>query len=518
MKKYSLLLMAILLVSHVVFAQNYSDALRYSQTEYNGTAQSIALGNAYGALGGDFISASINPAGLGIYRTGEVALSPAFGYDQVKSNYLGTTESDDKYQFNLNNLGFVGTIKSKSDSGFISLAIGVGFNRLKDFNSNSYILGNNATTTLLNYYTDRANEAGNSDDFDKHNEDLAWDTYLINVESGTDSTGYTYNNWLTNNNSVIANQQKKMITTSGHLDEYLFSMAANIDHRVYVGFSTGIVNLNYDLYSSYTETPDEEASEYLNNYKLKTYLTENGTGVNFKLGIIYRPVKQLRIGAAIHTPTFYNITRYQYNYLSAHYNTEVGYEDSTTEEMSKKWSDDSNENFSYKLQTPMKANFSVAYTFGEKALLSVDYELINYSSVKFRDSGDSYDYTDENSINSKVFKSAGNLRIGGEYKLAPGFSIRAGYNLIGNSWNSSYTNDDGETIQLINSSDTYSIYSAGFGYAMKHFFMDFAYRYSQNDYSHRVHEISDTNPSGGNAVADLSEIKQQMTFTFGYRF
>jgi len=50
-------------------AQDITDALRYSQTDLNGTARFRAMGGAFGALGGDFSSLNINPAGSVILLT-----------------------------------------------------------------------------------------------------------------------------------------------------------------------------------------------------------------------------------------------------------------------------------------------------------------------------------------------------------------------------------------------------------------------------------------------------------------
>lgn len=33
----------------------------------------------------------------------------------------------------------------------------------------------------------------------------------------------------------------------------------------------------------------------------------NGVGTNLKFGVIYRPIPEIRLGAAIHTPTWYNM-------------------------------------------------------------------------------------------------------------------------------------------------------------------------------------------------------------------
>ena len=64
MKKYFAFLSIALLLQYFATAQNMVDALRYSSTQINGTARSGGMGNAFGSLGGDFTSVSINPAGL----------------------------------------------------------------------------------------------------------------------------------------------------------------------------------------------------------------------------------------------------------------------------------------------------------------------------------------------------------------------------------------------------------------------------------------------------------------------
>ena len=51
-------------------AQNETDALRYSQNFFGGTARSTAMGGAFGALGGDFSSASLLPAGIRMEEKG----------------------------------------------------------------------------------------------------------------------------------------------------------------------------------------------------------------------------------------------------------------------------------------------------------------------------------------------------------------------------------------------------------------------------------------------------------------
>jgi hypothetical protein len=90
MKKYSFLLTIAIFFPFLIQAQDLADALRYSNLTIQGTARAGAMGNAFGALGGDFTSASINPAGIGVYRTSEFTITPISGSTKVNSTYYGT--------------------------------------------------------------------------------------------------------------------------------------------------------------------------------------------------------------------------------------------------------------------------------------------------------------------------------------------------------------------------------------------------------------------------------------------
>jgi len=75
MKKTVLYAILLLFVCNTgLMAQgNEIDAFTLTNTELGGTARSMAMGGAFGALGGDLSIISTNPAGLGIYRSSEVA-------------------------------------------------------------------------------------------------------------------------------------------------------------------------------------------------------------------------------------------------------------------------------------------------------------------------------------------------------------------------------------------------------------------------------------------------------------
>ena len=104
MKKYILLSGIAIFITLSSGAQDLMDALRYSNIAVSGTARAGAMGNAFGALGGDFTSASINPAGLGLYRSSEFTVTPISMSTRVETSYYGTGREDSDYKFSLNNL------------------------------------------------------------------------------------------------------------------------------------------------------------------------------------------------------------------------------------------------------------------------------------------------------------------------------------------------------------------------------------------------------------------------------
>ncbi|MCF8358374.1 MAG: hypothetical protein K9H26_06420 [Prolixibacteraceae bacterium] len=531
MKRY-IITVTLSLLSVLGFSQDFFDAVKFAQTGYGGTARSIAMGSAFGSLGADFSSASINPAGMGLYRSGEFTLSPTLNINGVTAAYLGKERSDRKYNFNFNNLSYVTTANTGVESGIVSVTIGLGYNRLKNFHSNISVYGEDAQTSLLSEYSDNANYAGHPDYFNDFNEGLARNAFLIGEDPDLsviegiyydDLSEYSdrYEIWEDGEfigygyerTGVSPHNQRSMIERSGRIDEYLLSLGMNINHKVFFGASLGLVDIEYRENTAFTEEDNYNVSDYLNYYTQTSNIYHSGMGVNFKAGIIYRPFKSLRLGAAIHTPTFYSINFGYEKEIDAYFDQEVGDEEmgySTSQTASV------SDYYDYNFETPLRAVFSGSYQFGNVGLISVDYELINYATSKFRHAaGDNYDYSPQNNEIQKNLKATGNLHVGGEMRITPSFSLRGGFEMFGNPWNQTYTFEDGTTGDVPNYNDVYLTYSAGFGYRQQHFFIDFAYRLNQITEKYQVHYMYYSN---GENIASLSEFNNQATLTLGYRF
>src|SRR4030066_108626 len=92
MKKLCLIIVTLIASLTVSFAQNADDALRYSQQFYTGTARFMSMGGAFTALGGDISSLSQNPAGLGVFRSSEISLSPQLFHNNTSANFHGISK------------------------------------------------------------------------------------------------------------------------------------------------------------------------------------------------------------------------------------------------------------------------------------------------------------------------------------------------------------------------------------------------------------------------------------------
>ncbi|TKG93906.1 hypothetical protein EYV94_14195 [Puteibacter caeruleilacunae] len=482
----------------LVHAQNIADVLRYSNQEIQGTARSAAMGNAFGALGGDFTSLSINPAGVAVYRGNEFTISAAVSNTKVDALYQGVNNNDDKYRLNFNNLGYVANIPASmsNETGLVSINLGVGFNRLNNFNQNLLVSKSNVDgNSILDYFTDMANTIGNSNNFNPHYEGLAWQTGVVlfdedNDEFFNDIRDAGYGQTLTRTTS-----------RKGGINEYVFSVGANFNHTVYLGMTLGIQDLYYKETFLHHEYDANEDIPFFIDTKYDGYLRTSGTGYNVKVGAIIKPTNDLRLGVAVHTPTFFELNdRYSHYMISV-----VEEEDGSVWEYTPEDNIRPTGDYDYDIRTPFKAVFSGAYIINKRGIISIDYEYVDYSTAKFRDGGDGYDFAAENSDIEAAYTSTGNLRVGGELRLNPNFSLRAGYEYFGNPYKS---NAFGASQP--NKDYSYSTYSAGLGFGSKSFYMDLAYKYADKEEYATIYNGSD--------IVKYDTTSGSVLLTLGFRF
>ena len=310
----------------IVEAQSTEDALRYSMDRPSGTARSISLGGAMGALGGDFSSILTNPAGIAVYRSSEFTFTPSLHFSQTDADFYGSTSSDDRINVPFQQIGFVGTYKPmrEASTGLISTHFGIGYNRTNSHSRNTFIQATGLMSSLLDDFVNEANQGYWNDFYNG----LAYDNYLIR---NNPFEGYE-NNHLHDFEYIADDPESyqfgaaqglnhsRLLTERGQTGELNLSFGANFNHNFYIGGSMGITTLNYekrlthfeevnggwqnltDAYIYYRALDGWEARE---DFTFSESVNTSGIGINLKVGAIYKPTNSLRIGAAIHTPSFY---------------------------------------------------------------------------------------------------------------------------------------------------------------------------------------------------------------------
>jgi long-subunit fatty acid transport protein len=145
-----------------------------------------------------------------------------------------------------------------------------------------------------------------------------------------------------------------------------------------------------------------------------------GTGFSFQLGAIAKVTNELRLGLAYESPTWYRLSDEFTQKL-------IGVSANTSGELAPDVVNPNVTNYydPYKLQTPSKWTGSMAYVFGKKGLISIDYALKDYSNTKFKPENDTYFRGLNSNINS-LLSSTNELHIGAEYKIEA-WSLRGGY-------------------------------------------------------------------------------------------
>jgi hypothetical protein len=157
MKKTGIVFIIVLATFTNGFAQLVDDALRYSQVFYTGTARFMSMGGAFTALGGDLSSLSQNPAGIGVFRSSEISLTPQLFNIRTTASLNGYNTSDYIYNFNLAQAGMVANIIDKSsESGLQSLNFGYSYNKTNNLNQSIIIDGTGEYSSMADFWADNA--------------------------------------------------------------------------------------------------------------------------------------------------------------------------------------------------------------------------------------------------------------------------------------------------------------------------------------------------------------------------
>lgn len=462
-----------------------------------GTARSMALAGAMTSLGGDATSMMINPAGLGMYRTGEIAVTPIVTIQKSStaggSSYLNNGRTTGA----MSNVSAVFNVYENANTQLVSLNFGFGYNRVADLNYGYSFASMGNSSSIANLFSRQLTDYSVPLDALYGNDNPNWNDIPTNLwgavlgyKGGLTDQIYESNSsdpddtdspiWSSTWISPAATVDQYMrVESDGSIGEYDLSMGGNISNKIYFGLTVGILSLDQRLDIFYGEDYNNPSSfngdRLFSSDYAQTIITK-GVGVNVKLGLVARPIEALRIGIAYHSPTKYSLDReYQGAMESvAEYNGETlsGYTTSPV------LIDNQDNNWSYK--TNSKLMLGASYTFGDRALISVDYERDWYGSMRMTQAPSGLSTEDYNGI-SDIYQSVNILRVGGEMKVTPGVALRGGY-----GYSSNMVSDNSTTAGLLDIPTTNSVnyYSAGVGFALsKNINFDITYMCQDNKLS-----------------------------------
>jgi hypothetical protein len=482
MKNKFMLVMGGVLLSALSFGQNEIDALRYSQRQYGGTARSASMAGAFGALGADFSVLSINPAGIAIYRRSEFTFTPGLFNQRTTSNLKGNSLDDYKYNVNFSNAGIVLCYYDEdSKHAWKGISFGFGYNRLNNFNNRISMSGHNAKNSLLDVYvSDAANQGTDTASMDPFGTQLALNSNAI----WADTMGNYWHHFQGSNGEL----QSKSVTSSGSMGETVFTLGGNYSDKLFLGGTLGIPHIRYHEESTYIEEGDSSALNGFQSFQLDQDSRTTGVGFNFKFGMIYKPVDWIRVGGAVHSPTYFELhddwsSTMTTTFENSAYNGTV---ESPTGL------------YDYSLVTPMRAIGSLGFVIKKIGLIGVDYEFVDYRSATLR--SDKYKYIEENKAIRDKYMEGSNIRVGTEWKLAP-VSLRGGAAYYTSPFKKG-TGNDGSRMD----------YTAGIGFREENFFIDFAYVYSQTSENYYFYDATVTSPSVNDSKSS------SVLMTLGFKF
>lgn len=516
MKKY--ISLAILsLITGSAMAQLPEDVLKYSWHPVSGSARANAIGGATGALGGDISSLFSNPAGIGLYKTRELVISPGFSFLKNKSDFRGSRETDKDNSFNLGTSGFV--FGWGGYGKWTSKAFSIGVTRTANFSNQVFYQGLNDFSSHAEQYAADALNGGLIDDlpFDNrvsYGTRLAAWNYVIDTASipgnpGQDIVSMAMWDALKNGGDFLVNQSH-YIETSGGITEIALGYAANMDDRFYLGGSVGFPIVNYEKYSFFREedATGNDDNNFNFNETTERFKTK-GIGVNLKLGMIAKPSPYVRLGLTVHSPSFYSLKdEYDASMVTdlENYRTTPG---ALRVDLADVLNSGEVPRYEYQLMSPWRFMVSGAYVLREvadvrqqKGFVSADIEYVTYTSNRFSNSDfndDGY-YKAVNETMKDYYKGALNFRLGGELKFNT-IMTRLGFAYYG----SPYSDKELKANQMF--------ISGGLGYRHAGMFIDLTYRHAlQKDvnFPYRL-------PDKANTFATTKGTGGNLMLTFGFK-
>ena len=410
-------------------AQSLEDVVRYSTPNLTGTARFTAMGGAFGALGGDLSALQVNPASSSVFEHSQIGVTMNSVRNKINSDYFGSEYEISSSDLNFDQFGFVFVLKNSDAGPWSKIGFSFDYQQTANFNSvfeaegynrngiDNYFLGFAQGVALENFQTSQRETIsqlysylGENFGFDTQQGFLGYQSYIIeaNLDEPLNTDYYS-----TVNPASNGYFHEYVTRRSGGINKYAFNFSGEYQKKYYFGLNLNSYNLEYIEETDFYESNYSDTSA-LNSFRFNNRLLTLGKGFSFQIGGIAKLSQQLRLGLSYESPTWFSILEETEQFVASNDGSEITVEPLII-----------NTYPEYRFKTPSKYTASLAYIFGEKGLISIDYTRVNYDSANFNEPNDSY-FRDQNDIIENNLSTEGILKIGGEYRFG-NYSLRAGY-------------------------------------------------------------------------------------------
>ncbi len=519
------LLGGFLSISHAAKAQGgyADDALLYMRQNPSGTARTLGLAGSSSSLGADFGNLTSNPAGLGFFTKSEFTITPGVGYGTAKSTQVAnaaavgtdfSAQSQTANSFHIASIGLVfANRRPDNDNGsdWRGGAFALGFTRLADFNQSFGY--RNSTDNSHSFFRRLSEPYGytnvNSNEYQQATDDIASQQ---SANQYTNIDGLAYGTGLTDQTQgrnpttgaptgifqVVTQPrsgtitQDELVKTTGSVSQFDLGYGGNYRDRLYIGGGIGVVFLNRTRTSTFSES-----SSGAQDFQSVDYLKTTGVGFNARIGLIYRVVDAVRLGASIQTPTYIELTD-EYNTTLAAKPAYVASQQGAVSPLTT-----TPGTFDYSITTPFRATGGATVLIGKYGFLTGDIEYVGYSSAKFNTRDGSVDSGLDNANVSITngYKNVINLRGGAEARLDI-FRVRVGYAYYADPYvNSSYGRAQ-------------NYFTGGLGIRTKTFFVDLAGVYLDTKDQYQPYSLA----SVASPVVNITNNRFTTSLTGGFIF
>ncbi len=385
------------------FAQFPEDALRFATPGLGVGARSLGMGNAYTGVANDYSALYWNPAGLAQIEHSEFSFGLSHLNFKNNSTFYGTQQSYANNATNLNSLGLVFPVPVRRGS----FVVAFGFTRQSNFTTGLSFNGFNPNSSIIQTFA-RDGDFYPSD----LSGNLAYQLYLANVDTISGRFQSPIRDRVT---------QLATVLEGGGLNNWSIGAAIDMAPNLSAGATLTFLSGSYKYDKKYKE--QDNAGIYSSfpfdfaELTIDDFIESDISGVNAKVGLLYRVPERFRFGVAVKTPTRLHVTENFGTTARSYFdNGEIFPTDGPFE---------STGAGEYDVITPWV--FSVgASAIIRDLVLSGDIDYTDWTQLEFSDANP--DVLANNTIIKSIFRATANLRVGAEYNVRDyGVRVRGGF-------------------------------------------------------------------------------------------